>query len=52
MRVVAGVFKRLDEEGLVDVGVIGSKFTHLIGVSAVGIFVGNGQNLVGLQTLS
>ena len=50
-RVVTGVFERFNEQRLIGVGVVGSKFAHLIGVSAVSVLVGHGQNLVGLQAL-
>ena len=51
LRVVARVLERLDEERLRDIGDVAGKLTHLIGDSPVGVFVGDGQHLVGLQRL-
>ena len=50
LRVVAGVLECLDEEAVVGVGHVGGELSHLVGTSAVGILVGHGQHLVGLQS--
>ena len=48
-RIVAGVFQRFDEECLRHIGIVAGKLSDLEGLSAVGIFVGNGEHLVGLE---
>ena len=47
--IVAGVLKRFDEERLGSVCDVAGELTNLIGASAVGIFVGDGEHLVSLQ---
>ena len=47
--IVRRVFQRLHEECLTDVGDIAGKLTHLVGLSAVGVFESHSQHLVGLQ---
>ena len=49
--VVAGVLERLHEEALAHIGHIAGKLAHLVGHAAVGILIGHGQHLVGLQGL-
>ena len=48
-RIVRRVLQRLHEERLTDVCHIAGELTHLVGLSAVGVFVGDRQHLVGLQ---
>ena len=47
--IVAGILQGLDVESLVGIGMLGGKLTDLVRSSAIGIFEGNGQHLVGLQ---
>ena len=47
--VVRGVLQRLDKQGLPRLRVVAGKLTHLIGLSAVGELVGDGQHLICLQ---
>ena len=48
-RIVAGVFERRYEQSLTGIGVVACKLAHLIGHAAVGVFIGYGEYLVGLQ---
>ena len=48
--VVARVLQGLDKEGLADVGAVAGELTHLVGHTTVGIFIGDSQHLVGLQS--
>ena len=48
--IATGILQRLHEESLLGIGDIRGKLTHLIGHSAIGIFVCHGKNLVGLKT--
>ena len=47
--VVAGVLQRLDEERLTHIGDIAGELTHLVGCTAVSVFVSHGQHLIGLE---
>ena len=47
--VVRRVLQRLHEDGFVGLCLVGRELTHLIGLAAVGVLVGHGQHLVGLQ---
>ena len=47
--VVTGVLQRLDEERLVHIRDITGKLTHLVGRTAVSVFVSHGQHLIGLE---
>ena len=47
-RIVACVLQRLYDERTVCIGDVAGKLSHLIGYAAVGIFVCDGQHLVGL----
>ena len=49
-RTVLGVLQGLHEEALVGLRQVGRELTHLIGLSAIGVFVGHSQHLVGLQS--
>ena len=49
-RAARRVLQRLDEEALLRLRDVGGELTHLVGLSAVGIFEGDGQHLVGLQS--
>ncbi len=49
LRIVARVLQRLHEQRLADVGYVGGELSHLVGHAAVGVLVGHGQHLVGLQ---
>ena len=48
-RVVTGVLQRLHEKCLRHIGDVAGELAHLIGHTAVSVFVGNGKHLVGLQ---
>ena len=47
--IVAGVLERFDEESLGGISNIAGKLTDLIGSSTIGVLVGDGEHLVGLQ---
>ena len=50
MRTVAGILEGFDIERLTDIlALVGSKLSHPESLSAIGVFVGNGEHLVGLQ---
>ena len=48
--IATGILQRFHEESLLGIGDIRGKLAHLIGHSAIGIFVCHGKNLVGLKT--
>ena len=49
LRIVARVLERLHEEALLGVGDVAGELAHLVGHSAIGVFVSHGKHLVGLQ---
>ena len=49
VRIVRRVLQCLDKEAVVGVRHVGGKLTHLVGATAIGVLVGHGEHLVGLQ---
>ena len=47
--IVAGVLQGFHEDGFRGVGTVGGELAHTVGLAAVGVLVGYGQHLVGLQ---
>ena len=48
MRIIRRILQRLDEESFLGSGVVGSKLTHTVRLTAIGKLIGHSQHLISL----